>query len=181
MSRSNHSLNWLVIGTSGSGKSTMAKRLAAVLGKTYVEMDELSWLPDWKEKPKEAFLQDLKKAIRKHGWVVDGNYGRVRDVFSHRAHEVVWMDTGFWTCLWRVLWRSLKRWARKEELWTSKNREDLRTLFSKNGLPWWVVTTWKRRRRKTEELMLSGPYSHLRWHRVQNNLEADKLIESLRR
>ena len=36
-----------VVGTSGSGKSTMGAALARRLGVPYVELDALAWKPGW--------------------------------------------------------------------------------------------------------------------------------------
>ncbi|MER6939714.1 shikimate kinase [Nocardioides sp. NPDC127514] len=38
-----------VVGSSGSGKSTVARRLAETLGVRYVELDALHWRPGWVE------------------------------------------------------------------------------------------------------------------------------------
>ncbi len=40
-----------VIGTSGSGKTTVARRIAESLGFPHVELDALHWEPGWKEAP----------------------------------------------------------------------------------------------------------------------------------
>ena len=41
-----------VIGTSCSGKSTLAKKVANKLGIRYIEQDKLFWLPHWQLAPK---------------------------------------------------------------------------------------------------------------------------------
>jgi adenylate kinase family enzyme len=50
-----------VIGTSGCGKSTFSKRLAAILGVTYIEIDKIFWGPQWSSLPDEVFLKSLKR------------------------------------------------------------------------------------------------------------------------
>jgi hypothetical protein len=45
----------VVVGSSCSGKTTFAKRLAATLGHPHIELDALNWLPDWVQRPEEEF------------------------------------------------------------------------------------------------------------------------------
>jgi len=42
-----------VVGTSGSGKTTVARRAAEALGVPFVELDALHWEPGWQEAPDE--------------------------------------------------------------------------------------------------------------------------------
>ena len=47
----------IVIGTSGSGKSTIAQRIAQIVHAPYIEMDALNWEPNWvglNEKPSRS-------------------------------------------------------------------------------------------------------------------------------
>jgi adenylate kinase family enzyme len=46
----------VVVGTTGSGKTTMAGQLAGRLGYPHVEQDALNWGPDWTMRPNEEFL-----------------------------------------------------------------------------------------------------------------------------
>lgn len=81
-----------VVGTTGSGKTTTARRLAAALKVPHVELDALYWQPEWTETPVEPFRRLVSEALSADGWVVDGNYGKVRDIVLARAESVVWLD-----------------------------------------------------------------------------------------
>jgi len=48
-----------VVGTSGVGKSTLARRLAQELSLPYIEMDVLYWLPEWQGTPDDEFYANL--------------------------------------------------------------------------------------------------------------------------
>lgn len=54
----------VVVGTSGSGKTTMARRLAERLGYPHVELDALYWEPHWTPAPVEVFRERVRQAIR---------------------------------------------------------------------------------------------------------------------
>ncbi|MFP6643470.1 MAG: hypothetical protein VCF24_07915 [Candidatus Latescibacterota bacterium] len=66
-----------VVGTTCSGKSTLAARLADALQVSVVELDALNWQPGWvalTETDPEAFETRLKEATAGDGWVVAGDY-----------------------------------------------------------------------------------------------------------
>jgi hypothetical protein len=110
----------LVVGSSGSGKTTFACALAARLGVARVELDALHHGPSWTQRP--TFAADVDAATRGEAWVVDGNYAAVRDLLWSRADTVVWLDLPRWVVEWQVVTRSIARWVNRTELWNG-NRE----------------------------------------------------------
>ena len=54
----------LVMGSSGSGKSTFAQRLSAITGLPIVSIDALFWKPGWVESDRDEFRERLEKATR---------------------------------------------------------------------------------------------------------------------
>jgi adenylate kinase family enzyme len=150
-----------VVGTSGSGKTTTASQIAERLGIPHVELDALHWEPNWAEAPFEVFRERTARALSGPAWVVDGNYGKVRDVIWGRADTAVWLDYALPVILWQVTWRTLRRSLRREELW-SGNRESLsKALFSRESILLWALQTYKRRRREYPVLLNQSAYAHL--------------------
>jgi len=146
-----------VVGTSSVGKSTLAASMAQLLQVPHVELDALHWEPNWTEAPDEVLRERVRSAIAGAGWVVDGNYAKARDLVWARAEAVVWLDLPLRTILRRYLRRTVKRVARREELW-SGNRERLSTqLFSRESLLWWILSTYRRRRREYPPLLAARP------------------------
>ena len=45
----------LIWGATGSGKTTLARRLGEALNLSVIELDDLFWQPDWQETPAEEF------------------------------------------------------------------------------------------------------------------------------
>src|SRR5205809_1832315 len=82
----------VVVGTTGSGKTTLAGRLAQRLGVPHVELDALHWEANWVEAGDEVFRERAARALTGSAWVVDGNYSKVRDIVWGRADMVVWLD-----------------------------------------------------------------------------------------
>lgn len=84
-----------VVGTSGTGKTTFAGKLAAVLEVPHLEMDRLYWQPGWKGRENEAFLALVKDAVSGSRWILDGNYSRTVPLKWARTECVVWLDYSF--------------------------------------------------------------------------------------
>ena len=118
-----------VVGTSSSGKSTLAIALAERLSVPYIELDALHWEPNWAEAPSEVMRERVRSAIGGETWVVDGNYSAVRDLVWARADTVVWLDLPLPTILARYATRTVRRLTTRQELW-SGNRERLPALLA---------------------------------------------------
>ena len=169
-----------VIGTSGSGKTTFSSQLAARLGVPHIELDALFWLPGWQEPELADFRAKVAEAISGDGggWVVDGNYSRVRDLVFGRADTVVWLDLSMRTCLWRTTRRTVRRARRGEVLWGT-NRERWSGLVDRSSLTWWIVTTHRSRRRENEERLRDPAFAHLRVHRFRSSAQAEAWLASV--
>ena len=100
-------MRYVVIGTSGAGKSTFAERLAAATHCPYIELDAHYWGQDWQAVQLEQFKRSVNDATQGERWVVDGNYSAVRDLIWPRATHVVWLNYGRLTVFGRVLWRTI--------------------------------------------------------------------------
>jgi hypothetical protein len=85
-----------VVGVSGNGKTTFARRLAASLDVPYTELDALCHLPGWVEASDEDFRREVEAVInRSDGWVLDGSYqSKLGDLVLQRADTIVWRSAG---------------------------------------------------------------------------------------
>ena len=73
----------VVVGTTGAGKTTLAKALAAELALPYIELDALHWEAGWQALTQirpEEFVHRAANAIAADAWVLDGNYESVRNM-----------------------------------------------------------------------------------------------------
>jgi adenylate kinase family enzyme len=118
-----------VVGTSGSGKSTMARQLADALGVPYLELDSVFHQPGWEPLPEDEFRRVAEAAAAGDRWVIDGNYSAVRLLVWARADTVVWLDLPKWIVMWQVVGRTLHRAVTRQELWNG-NRESLRNFLT---------------------------------------------------
>lgn len=165
------------MGCSGSGKTTLARRLATMSGSPHVELDALYWGSGWQPRPPADFLRDTDAATAGARWVIDGNYRQTRDIVWPRATAIVWLNFGFPTVFGRALRRTLRRVATRESLFAG-NRETLaRTFASRESLLWWVLTSYRRRRREFGALRASGAYPDLTWHEITRPRESARFLE----
>jgi adenylate kinase family enzyme len=163
-----------VVGTSGSGKTTVARRLAEQHGVPHVELDALHWCPNWAPCPTEEFRARVQRALTPAGWVVDGSYhGKLGDSVLEQADLVVWLDLPFRTIAPRIWRRTMRRIRKREELW-SGNRETWRdAFFSRDSLFVWIVTTHQSRRRRYLERLDRYEFVRLRSQReIEDWLES---------
>ena len=166
----------VVVGSSCSGNTTFAKRLAATLGYPHIELDALNWLPDWVQRPDEEFSALVANAVSSDRWIVDGNYGRVRKIVWSRATCVVWLNYGFPTVITRALRRTIRRAFSGEELY-SGNKESLKKAFlHRDSILFWVLTTFRRRRRGYEQLRGTNVFAHLQWVEFRKPAEAKHFL-----
>lgn len=166
----------VVVGTSGCGKSRVARELAQLLGQRYVELDELYWAPGWQGKPEEEFRRLVIASAAAPRWVVDGNYSRMRDVLWARATTIIWLNFGFFTVFLRVLRRAVHRILTQEPLWHGNRESVARAFFSRDSILLWMLTTFHRRRREYTALRASSRYPHLAWIELRRPSEATRLL-----
>ena len=160
----------VVVGSTGSGKTTLASQLAARLGIPHVELDALYWEPNWTEADGEVFQERVRWALTGDAWVADGNYGSVgaREIAWGRAKTIVWLDYALPLIMRRLTWRTLRRVFRREELWNG-NRERFRVqFFSRDSLFLWVLRTYRRRRREYPVLLADEQFAHLEVVRLRS-------------
>jgi hypothetical protein len=99
----------LVLGRTGSGKTTLARELAAALGVPHVELDSLYFGPDFSRASLPVLREKTKEAIAADRWVTDGNKRLVRDLVWPRADTVVWLDYPLYVSLCRLGKRACAR------------------------------------------------------------------------
>lgn len=146
----------VILGPTGSGKTTLGKKLSAVTGIPVTDLDDLNWLPDWKQRDIEEFYRLAEGATQGQSWIISGNYSKVRGAIWPKADTFIWLDYPFLRVFCQLLSRSVMRVIDKR-LVCNGNIETWRGLFlSKNSLILWLFQSYWRRRREYAEIFETG-------------------------
>jgi adenylate kinase family enzyme len=168
-----------VIGTSGSGKTTFANKLAEILRIPHVELDALHWEADWRPAPRDVFRSRVRDAVGAERWVVDGNYSTsARDLVWEWADTIVWLDFSFTLTLGRVLCRTIYRLVTGEEC-CNGNRERLGTAFSRDSVIMWTLQSYNRHRVEYPLLLAAQEQRGAQTVRLHSPREANRWLTRL--
>lgn len=172
-----------VVGTSGSGKSTVARQLAHKLAVPYIEMDKLYWRPNWQGTSDNEFLQSVEQALASApaGWVLDGNYTRTKAVKWRNVDWVVWVDYGFCRTLWQAIRRAAVRAWYQTELWPGTgNCESFRRSFcSRESIILWTLKGYRQNRKKYQADQQDVNLRHLRFIHLRSPAETVDFLANL--
>lgn len=171
------------MGSSGSGKSTVAQRLSETLGVPRLELDSVMHQPGWKPLPPDLFRERVAGFASGDAWVIDGNYtgvGTTETVWP-RADAFVWLDLPKSVVMSQVTRRTLRRLATREELWNG-NRESWTNMIDprpEKNIVLWAFTTHRRVRERYETALSAGVWAHAEVHRLRSRAEIDDFLGDL--
>jgi adenylate kinase family enzyme len=173
----------LVMGSTGSGKSTFARGLAARIDAPHIELDALNWGPGWvnlSQTDPETFKTRAREAVAAEAWTSCGNYSVVRRIMLARATHLIWLDYSRPVIMRRVITRSLARALDGKELWEGAgNKEDVRAWLDKEHPIRWAWDTFDHRRATYEALFVLPELTAIAKHRIRRPREADPLMDRL--
>jgi len=168
-----------VVGTTGSGKTTVAKLLARRLGFRRIEIDALSWLPNWEMTPRDELARLVDQATQGDDWVIDGNYSDVRSVLWPKLDTIIWLDYSFPRVFWQLLVRTIRRAITREELWSGCRERFRVSFFSKDSILIWCLKTYWRRRRNYPQLFEQPEHQHIVVRRFSSPREFSHWLSAL--
>ena len=97
----------LVIGSGGSGKSTLSRQLGELLNIEVTHLDSLYWRAGWEETAKDEWIETVKELAAGESWIMDGNYSGTLEVRIKQSDTIVFLDMPRLLCLWRITKRRL--------------------------------------------------------------------------
>jgi adenylate kinase family enzyme len=98
----------LVLGSSGAGKTVLARRMSALLDIPVVRLDRLYYDHDWQPRPVEELAARQRQALALPGVILDGNDAATLPVRLAVADTVVPLDLPACTCLAGIARRRLR-------------------------------------------------------------------------
>ena len=163
----------LVIGCSGSGKSTFSRKLGAITDLPVVHLDQHFHGPNWEEMETERWEGVVQDIISKESWIIDGNYGGTLDMRSERADTIIFLDYPTVACLWRITKRTFKYFGkvRPDAATGCKERFDLDFFH--------YVATYNLTRRKGMLAKLDRLKSSKQILIFRNDKETNRFLQSM--
>ena len=170
----------LVVGPTGSGKTTFAKKLSLALDAPHIEIDKLFWRPNWQQPDDSDFFPEVTKAIQAPAWVLDGNYNRTNHLAWPLADTVIWLDYPFRVVLTRSLKRAVGRSFSGKELWEGTgNRETFRqSFFSNDSILLWLLKSYRPLRQRYLRKRAAPENAHIRFVRLRSSRAAERLLRA---
>ncbi|MCH2181390.1 MAG: hypothetical protein MK108_05230 [Mariniblastus sp.] len=171
-----------VVGTSSTGKSTFARRIADLLDAPHVELDRLFWQPGWQPASPDRFQVSLQQAIQGDRWVIDGNYNDTRPIEHDRLTALIWLDYSLPTTLSRAFRRAVRRSWTRQEIWPGTgNCESFRRNFaSRDSVLLWTLTSYYANRKKYRAMLRRPNLSSMEWIHLQHPRQAERFLQSVR-
>ena len=89
----------IVLGCTGSGKSTFCKKLHQKTGLPLFHLDNLWWKADRSHVSRDEFDSKLEQILRGEKWIVDGDYSRTYQVRFRACDTVIFLDFSQQACM----------------------------------------------------------------------------------
>ena len=143
----------LILGNSGSGKSTFTKLLASKLNYDYLHLDTIIYKHSWTNPEFEEMENKIKDYILKPSWIIDGNFlNKATDRFIE-CDTIYFLDINRFVCLFSVIKRYFK--------YKGKSRDSRSELcdekITKDYLKWVFKDFYKTSRNYIYEFIKQNP------------------------
>ena len=101
----------LIIGNSGSGKSSLAEGLSALIHAPTFDLDLIHWKDGGlgAKQDEDVARQKVANLAATERWVIEGVYGWLAEVAVPRATALIWLDLSWQVCRDGLLARGQRR------------------------------------------------------------------------
>lgn len=169
----------LIVGVTGSGKTTLGRRIAQAWNLEHHEIDALHHGPNWTPRP--TFLDDVRAFAATDRWVTEWQYTSkgTNAVLPPRADLLVWLDYPWPIVRRRLVLRTIRRRLLRTKLWNGNVEPALwsRAAWTGDG----DILRWQRdTRHKWDDRMprIATDFPHLTIMRLRHPRETEQLLRS---
>ena len=93
----------IVLGCSGSGKSTFAVQLQKITKLPLYHLDNIWWKPDKTHISRDEFDRKLDDLVNRDNWIIDGDYSRTYEKRIAACDTVFFLDYDVEVCLQGII------------------------------------------------------------------------------
>lgn len=163
----------LVLGNSGSGKSTFTQTLSQKMNIPFLHLDTIIYKHDWKEPEFEQAQHIVYDFMKKENWIIDGNFlNKIVNRFEE-CNCIYFLDFNRFICLWSVIKRYFKYKGKKRSSRSNYCDEKLTFDYLK-----WVGIDYYKTSRKTIKNYLSQ-HSEKKIIIFKNRKQVQKYLKEL--
>jgi adenylate kinase family enzyme len=162
----------LVYGVTGSGKTTLARKIAEKTGLPWHSVDDLTWEPGWVGVPPEEQRRRIAAICAGERWVLDSGYSSWIDLVLARVELIVALDYSRWRSLARLVRRTLGRAIDRRTV-CNGNTESFRQMLARDSIIVWHFRSFARKRARMRAwaadpagpvvIRLTSPAATRRW------------------
>jgi adenylate kinase family enzyme len=162
----------LIYGVTGSGKTTLARRVAERTGLPFHSVDDLTWEPGWVEVPADEQRRRIAVICSGDRWIIDSGYSKWIDVVLARVDLIVALDYPRWRSLAQLTQRTLAR-AIDGRTICNGNTESFRQMVSRDSILVWHFRSFAGKRARMRAwaadpdapavIRLTSPAATRRW------------------
>lgn len=169
----------LIAGVTGSGKTTLARRVAEMWDLHHVEIDGLFHGENWT--PRESFIDDVRAFAAEDRWVTEWQYtSKGTDaILAPRAQLVIWLDYPYRVVRTRLLRRTIGRSILRTRMWNDNVEKPIWRMFSgdpeENIIAWQTKTLHKWAERMPD---VTGDHPHLTIVRMRHPRETERWLRA---
>lgn len=162
----------MIFGRPGTGKSTLAVRLAKKLSLPVYHADKYFYTSGWQERPRKEFDADICALARQDAYVIDGNCARILLEHDLPVQLVVYLHAPLWLCYWRVI----KRWYMPKDITI-----DDRAPACTERLTWqFLQKIWNHKKSQDPRMQQCySKYPHTKFVHIANEQELQAFESSL--
>jgi len=163
----------VILGYSGSGKSTTARNIGRKHNIPVLHLDTVYWMENWQVRPEEecnTIVADFMAA--NHSWVIEGNYKALHQTERfQQADKILFFNFNRFTCFFRALGRYLKYRGKTRPDMASGCNEKFDIEFMK-----WILNDGRTKKKKKAYADMCRKYAD-KVVIIRNQRQLDEFLE----
>ncbi|WP_245313633.1 AAA family ATPase [Rhizobium sp. R635] len=129
----------LIFGNGGTGKTWLARKIADILKRPTIHLDDVRWVPGQYgvARDNQLVFNEVVEAGKAESWLMEGVYGWLANAVLHRVTTLIWIDLPEEDCVANVTARGIQAAGSEESLqelieWVRgyRQRENSSTCYS---------------------------------------------------
>ena len=105
----------LILGGPGSGKTTLANKLAKIFGLPIINLDNINYKKGWIQRDKKERDRIIRKKMNNDEWIMEGIYKTTLQERAENADLIIFLEYPTYYLLFRVIKRYLSNFGKEKK------------------------------------------------------------------